>query len=1006
MRRLFLPLALFALTGTLIAQTPPVVQQSEALHSTISWVSSTMEGPKAPMPAVIDFEDLPPGTAVIAQYAAQGVTFNNQRLVSYAQTPGFAHSGTKAIELCFAIEFCSAPLKIDFAGGQAWGRVWVGASFPPQQVLTVIMQAFDQNGAMITQTSAVIAPSAAAVPVQTLLQVTSADANIRQLVVMFAPGPDGQSYNNGLVVDDVEFDTTSGPPACTATAAPTLALTQPSFNSAVNNNQFQLQGNVTSQTPLQQAILRVFSVPNGTTQTSDLLAGGVVQQSGGPFGPTNTNGMLSAGKNLVSVRASNCHGADETGTLVTYAPIADGTRIKLIRMEVVQATQDSVNSVPLVSNKPTVVRVYVRLEGPTTSIANLSGAITATPPASVPIPPLLASSNALTLTAGQPARPLDITSTLNFVLPPEWTNGRTLHFELSKLYIQGLEANLPCDGCHNLDEINAPRYAHFNPTKPVNLVLAPYIYRNGLTPDILFTPMAALQWMNNVYPIRGNFPADGSGIRLLRILPMNSTDKNLCAGCDDGHDFLDDLDDDLWDDLRDQYDGIWPSDFRILAITPCGCGGRGKTPGHAAYADVWNVETGMTVPESSVETYGSYWSHELGHTFGREHAGNDHGEESGGGHDSSFPYPHGGIGILGLAITTEWWNRTPFVIDPGDPVGGEKHAHDFMSYGDLTPDHTHNWVSPYTYQALYNQFAITASAQMATVQGPLEMLTVSGRIMPDGTATFRPFRRMTTRAKSEPASSGPFTVELLDAAGKPRLSHRLNTQRVEGAKFLTFNEFVPWKNGTSKIVLKKDEDVIAERIVSAHTPRLRITSARDGETSGSKDKIRITWQASDEDKDPLTFTVFYRERKGAPWIPVAYDVTGNSATIDTSLLPGSREGRIRVRVTDGVNTAEAETKRGIIVADKVPLAGILSPREGVSLKVGATLVLEGTGYDVEDGVLAGRSLAWRSSLDGNLGSGGRLELNRLSPGSHVITMTVTDKSGKSATTRIVVLIAP
>jgi hypothetical protein len=175
---------------------------------------------------------------------------------------------------------------------------------------------------------------------------------------------------------------------------------------------------------------------------------------------------------------------------------------------------------------------------------------------------------------------------------------------------------------------------------------------------------------------------------------------------------------------------------------------------------------------------------------------------------------------------------------------------------------------------------------------------------------------------------------------------------------------------------------------------------------GTTDKARVTWEASDEDKDPLTFSVFYSGRTGAPWIPVAYDVKGHSAAIDTSLLPGSHEGRFRVRVTDGVNTAEAVTRGTVIVAEKAPVASILKPRERARLKVGATVVLEGAGYDVEDGLLAGRSLDWRSSLDGELGNGGRLELNHLSPGTHVITLTVTDKSGRSGTARIVAVVSP
>ena len=52
---------------------------------------------------------------VNCQYSAQGVTFNNVRAIDYAAVPaGFAHSGTVAVEQCFAVEFCSAPITASF----------------------------------------------------------------------------------------------------------------------------------------------------------------------------------------------------------------------------------------------------------------------------------------------------------------------------------------------------------------------------------------------------------------------------------------------------------------------------------------------------------------------------------------------------------------------------------------------------------------------------------------------------------------------------------------------------------------------------------------------------------------------------------------------------------------------------------------------------------------------------------------------------------------------------
>src|SRR5690242_1832682 len=110
-------------------------------------------------------------------------------------------------------------------------------------------------------------------------------------------------------------------------------------------------------------------------------------------------------------------------------------------MEVTQATQDLRNSVPLVADKSTLVRLYLKVEGPTASITEVTGAITGTPPGGTTLVPLLRSANSITINSSSDvtAKRLDLSTSLNFVLPAEWTAGRTLHFELSKIYVQGAE---------------------------------------------------------------------------------------------------------------------------------------------------------------------------------------------------------------------------------------------------------------------------------------------------------------------------------------------------------------------------------------------------------------------------------------------------------------------------------------------------------------------------------------------------------------------------------------
>jgi len=947
---------------------------------------------------VIDFENLQTSVTVLNQYANQGVTFNGPLARDYSQSPGFAHSGTKAIELCFAAEFCTTPLIVSFTTAQKHVKVWVGYSSPLSQATTVVMQALDQNGAMVSQTSAVLPASNTPIPVQTPLEINIATPAIVEVLVTLSSV--GGIFNNSLVIDDVEFDTTGSAPPCTTQQAPLVALTEPPNGEVVQVNLFTLQGAVLTPIPLDTATMTVTN--GGVNTTTDLLSE-LLSRNGGNLGPISVFDSLTPGTNTVTVTATDCFGSVQQSRTVLFNPIAPGTRFKVLGMEVNQVTQDVRDSVPLVAGKPTLIRVYLSLEGPTTVINGVAGQIVATKPGQATPFGVLNSSNSITVTSNQNFQPerLDLTASLNFVLPPDWYAYGTLHFEISNLSMEGQESSLPCDGC-NLDQLGIPYWFPFQPTRPLKLILAPYIYSLASPPvsaDILFGPMGILQWVNNVYPLGGSFPGEGSGIDLLRILPMQATGRDLHTG-DGGDDFISDLDGVL-SDLQDQSD--FYAGANLLAMLPCGCGGKGEEPGSVAYADTWAPEHGL-IPIKNFEFYGSYWAHELGHNFGRDHAGDSHGEAPP--QDLSFPYLHGSIGEPGLATTTEWWNSTPFIIPPGIPVpaGPYPHAHDFMSYGlpNDSAEHTFSWISPYTYEAIFTQLEQVARAVAPSRTAPAEKLLVGGLIRADGKVTLRPFRIATTAFESGRGKSGEYTLELLGNGGRILLEYHFDAHRLSESKSLGFSEYVPWKSGTRTIVLKGKPGVLAKREVSAHKPWVRVISPAGGELWGNK--AIVSWEAGHDDKEALTFTVLYNDGQDKSWIPLAEGLTKSSVTVDAALLPGSTKARIRVRATDGVNTSEAESNGVFTVPVKKPLVAILSPAQAEVLAPGAETVFLGGAYDVKDGLLSGANLTWTSDRDGLLGRGQRIKARGMSRGSHVITLTATDKDGNSASARVSVVI--
>src|SRR5439155_876583 len=77
-----------------------------------------------------------------------------------------------------------------------------------------------------------------------------------------------------------------------------------------------------------------------------------------------------------------------------------------------------------------------------------------------------------------------------------------------------------------------------------------------------------------------------------------------------------------------------------------------------------------------------------------------------------------------------------------------------------------------------------------------------------------------------------------------------------------------------------------------------------------------------------------------------------------------------------------------------PTVAITAPASGAILEIGAATTLTATASDPEDGSLA-PVVAWTSSRDGALGTGGSITLSTLSAGAHVITASATDTGGKN-----------
>jgi len=398
-------------------------------------------------------------------------------------------------------------------------------------------------------------------------------------------------------------------------------------------------------------------------------------------------------------------------------------------------------------------------------------------------------------------------------------------------------------------------------------------------------------------------------------------------------------------------------------------------------------------------------AHEVGHCLGRAHAGcNVHPKPEGEPCDpipSVFPYAHSNIGAYGYdTYQLE-------VVPPGDPSGA--HTNDFMSYGPQPL-----WISDYTYRKLFDVLhAAPAALDAQSGPGPTPIRTVAPVLWvrgvvspvspPQFPAELSPVFRLAGSFPDSGEGSGAYRLELQNQSGLALVARNFDlgvphADPPDPAMTAVglFSEYFPASDAVARVLLKRGDQILAERVRSAAAPQVTLTSPAMGEVWDEGTR-QIAWQAVDPDGDTLTFLVQFSVDDGASWSTLAMDVEHSPLEVDAATFPGSGQARVRVLACDGLNTVMALSER-FSTANHVPLVWIMAPSASgdttPAYDEGNMVIFEGNGADQEDALLEDAAFAWRSDRDGSLGAGRRLDTTSLTPGAHTITLSVTDSGGQ------------
>jgi hypothetical protein len=128
---------------------------------------------------------------------------------------------------------------------------------------------------------------------------------------------------------------------------------------------------------------------------------------------------------------------------------------------------------------------------------------------------------------------------------------------------------------------------------------------------------------------------------------------------------------------------------------------------------------------------------------------------------------------------------------------------------------------------------------------------------------------------------------------------------------------------------------------------------------------------------------------------------GSGLSVTTALTPPGAH-TITCTATDSDGNTGSDT---ITVTSLSPVAAIFHPGDGEVRPAASSIPFVGEGRDLEDGALTGAALVWTSSLDGAIGTGGSFNAS-LSAGTNVITLTVTDSDGNTASDTLTLTITP